>query len=237
MIQLKNLNHSFGEKIVLQDLILEVQSSHIHSLIGLTGAGKTLLLKIVANLTNLQSGSIVNSSKRTSFVFQQNPFLPWLSMAENLVISTGKEISFIKNRLKEFHLEEYIDLYPKQLSGGTLQRFSLFRAFFVDADLILLDEPFSHLDIIQKEDLYLFMMKLWEDQRPTIILVTHDIDEALMLSHSVSLLSRKEKKVVQTINIKDSLSFDSAQLLDYRDNNDLKKYYTSIYNFLKADLK
>ncbi len=237
MISLKGVNHSFAAKIVLKDLNLEVQSSNIHSLIGLTGAGKTLLLKILANLIPLQSGTIENTCRKTSFVFQQNPFLPWLSMEENLRLSTGHATSFIKEHLKEFHLEEYIDLYPKQLSGGTIQKFSLFRAFIINADLILLDEPFSHLDIIQKEDLYQFMLKLWSIQKPTIILVTHDIDEALMLSHSVSLLSKKTHAIVETIHLKKQDSHELLHLLNYRENEELKYHYSSVYNFLKVDLQ
>lgn len=237
MILIKNLNYQFNGKTALQDLSLEVQSTSIHSLIGLTGAGKTLLLKVLAGLMPLQSGSILNPSKKISFVFQQNPFLPWLTMSENLQISTKQDMTLIKERLKEFRLDDYVDLYPKQLSGGTIQKFSLFRAFLISADLILLDEPFSHLDIIQKEDLYHFMLNLWQKQKPTILLVTHDIDEALMLSHSISFLSRKSHRIIETIQIKNLVETHSLNLLNYREDKNINRHYSTIYDYLKADLK
>lgn len=237
MISLNGISYSFGEKVVLQDLNLEVQPSSIHSLIGLTGAGKTLVLKLLAKLAPLQSGTIQNSSQKTAFVFQQNAFLPWLNMAENLHLATGRDLSYIKERLQPFHLSEYIDLYPGQLSGGTIQKFNLFRAFIVDADLILLDEPFSHLDIVQKEDLYQFMFSLWQTKKPTIILVTHDIDEALMLSHSVSFLSRKKHSIIQTIQVKNSASSNELQIMNFREQDNFKAQYAFVHNFLKDDLK
>lgn len=237
MISLKNISYSFGQKVVLQDLNLEVQPGSIHSLIGLTGAGKTLILKLLAKLAPLQKGTIQNSGKKTAFVFQQNAFLPWLSMAENLKLATGKDAAYLTERLKAFRLSDYINLYPSQLSGGTIQKFNLLRAFITEADLILLDEPFSHLDIVQKEDLYHFMLNLWNKQRPTIILVTHDIDEAMMLSHSVSFLSRKKHSIIGEVRVRNSEAREELSIINFREQGDFKKHYAFAYDFLKDDLK
>jgi ABC-type nitrate/sulfonate/bicarbonate transport system ATPase subunit len=236
MIHIQNLTHSFQDKIILDDVEMIVDTGKIHALIGITGAGKTLLLKIIAKLVHLQVGTIKNNNEKLSYVFQQAPFFPWLTLQKSLELGTGKSAIDILPYLKKFRLEEYVNHYPKEISGGTLQKFNLLRAFLTDAKLILLDEPFSHLDIVQKENLYDFMFELWSDLNPTILFVTHDIDEALVLSHQISFLSKKEKNIKKVFEVRNRQSRVPESLIVLRTNPLFQNIFTEIHALLKDEL-
>ena len=236
MIKIKNLSHSYSGKQILKNVSLEIEKGSIHSLVGTTGAGKTLLLRILARLENKQEGVIENEHITSSFVFQRHALFPWLKLSKNIEITSGKSASEIRPLLQKFNLDEYIDQYPHQLSGGTLQKFNLLRAFIMNAEIIYLDEPFSHLDPIQRESSYDFMMRLWNESKPTIILVTHDIDEALLLSHKISFLSKKHMSIRHTFQVKETGSMLNETLLSQRSNPQCQKIYNETYLLIKEDL-
>ncbi len=236
MIEIKALNHSFDNKQILNQVNLLVEKGTIHSLIGTTGAGKTLLLRVLAGLEKMQTGSITNSPKKLSFVFQKNPLFPWLTLKKNLELTTGKNILDFSAQLEKFKLTEYLNLYPYEISGGTIQKFNLLRAFLSEAEVIFLDEPFSHLDIIQRETLYEFTHELWKEKKPTIILVTHDIDESLLLSHKISFLSKKQKNITQTFSVKTISDLNQENILELRKMPFYQDIFSNIYELLKKDL-
>lgn len=236
MIEIKALCHSFDNKQILNQLNLQVEKGSIHSLIGTTGAGKTLLLRVLAGLEKKQAGTIIRSSKKISFVFQKNALFPWLTLKKNLELTTGKRIDHFSLQLKKFKLDEYLNLYPGELSGGTVQKFNLLRAFLSDSEVILLDEPFSHLDIIQRETLYEFTHELWKESKPTIILVTHDIDEALLLSHRISFLAKKERNITQTFDVKMTTDISQENILNLRVMPFHQSIFNSVHALLKQDL-
>jgi ABC-type nitrate/sulfonate/bicarbonate transport system ATPase subunit len=233
MLELKEISFSYRDHLVLKDLNLIIQKHSFHSLIGMSGAGKTLILKLISGLLKLQSGSIHNDHARVSFVFQNPEIFPWLTIEKNLQLCTSLVASEIETYLKTFRLEHTSKLFPHQLSGGTLKKVALLRAFLMKADLILMDEPFAYLDLAQKEEIYTFTMELWKQYRPTIVFVTHDLDEAIFLSSRISYLSKKDKTIIDSYQIdfeKDS-SFNSSKLKHEHNN-----YYGQIYNKLKGEL-
>lgn len=234
-LSLINIDHQFDQTKVLSNLNLEVQQGDIHTLIGSTGAGKSLLLKIISGLIPLQKGRIEKTGNSSvAFVFQSDAFFSWMSIEKNLQLTTPLSIEEAMPLLRRFRLDEYLGKHPKHLSGGTLQKFNLLRAFLNRADLILLDEPFSHLDTIQKEELYSFLIELWQEYSPTIVLVTHDIDEALYLSHKVSLLSKKERTIKKTIALEDK-DFNLKHHLEGRSLPGYRENFYEIHKFLKED--
>jgi ABC-type nitrate/sulfonate/bicarbonate transport system ATPase subunit len=222
MIQLENVNHHFDGQIVFTHLNFSLEKNQIHALIGKTGSGKTLILRLLASLSPLQAGQITNSANSIGFVFQQNSFFPWLTLRESLELTFQFKVEEVFQDIKKFRLETYLDKYPHELSGGTLQKFNLLRAFVGRPDLLLLDEPFSHLDIVQREELHHFLIELWSQKKPSMVLVTHDIDEAIKLSHKISFLSGNEKRI--------TASFETA-------NEEKSQLYNTLYNLLKVDLE
>ncbi len=229
-LSINNISHEFAQNVILQDLSLEIEHGSIHALIGTTGAGKSLLLRLISGLTDLQNGSIETDKQKLSFVFQNNSFLPWLTIEKNLELSTKLKTSEMIMLLRKFNLLDYLKMYPKHLSGGTIQKFNLLRAFLNKSEIVLLDEPFSYLDIIQREDLYNAALDLWKEYRPTILMVTHDIDEALYLSHKISFLSKKEKRIKMTLSIgENQKSLPITNLVEER----LKKDYLNNFKILR----
>jgi sulfonate transport system ATP-binding protein len=233
MLELKNLSYSYNENQILENLNLSIKDHSFHSLVGLSGAGKTLILKLISGLLDIQSGTIDNCPIKKSFVFQNASFFPWLSIIKNLEICTKASKDEILKSLRNFRLDNVANMYPHQLSGGTLQKVSILRSFLNKAELILMDEPFVHLDMVQKEEIYSFTLNLWTTYKPTIILVTHDLDEALYLSESLSYLSKKDKKIVVSyeINLNRNLNFNECKTTQSH-----LTYFNNIYTRLREDL-
>lgn len=221
-IALEKIEVSIDGTSILENINLIIKPQNIQAVLGSTGSGKSVLLKLISGLIAADNGSIIGAEKlKISFVFQNNPFLPWLTIKKNLELVS--DLSQFNPWLQRFKLNEYLEYYPKQLSGGTRQKFNLLRAFINQPDLILMDEPFAHLDIIQKEDLYDFTLQLWPDKKPAIILVTHDINEAIQLAHNVSFLSKKSKTLLKTLDLGPVM------------NADKQIHFEKLYNFYKNE--
>lgn len=229
-ISLKDIGMVFDNKPILNCLNLNVFQKDIHTIIGTTGSGKSVILKLISGMLTPVRGKVELQNKSLSFVFQDNPFLDWLSVEKNLQLSIGKNQSQIQTFIDRFHLHEYLSLTPKQLSGGTRQKFNLLRAFATHSDVILLDEPFSHLDQLQKDDLYNFTLSLWRETKPTIILVTHDIDEAIYLSHKISFLSKITGNITAGLNIRELSAPHASSILEEKSKESYFKLFDQVYS-------
>lgn len=231
---LENIQLAIGNSQILNGLNLNVEKNCIHTIIGTTGSGKSLLLKLIAGMTKQSAGKREISAKKISFVFQEQAFFEWLTIRKNIELSSGLKLN-TNSWLERFKLKSYLDYAPNALSGGTKQKFNLLRAFLNKPEIILLDEPFSHLDQIQKEDLYNFTIELWKDYKPTIILVTHDIDEAIYLSHTISFLSRHEKKLTENILIRSPEAQHTEDLASEKNKPNYATQFATIHAFYKKD--
>lgn len=236
MIQLNNISHSFGQSEIFCKLSLTIHDQSIHAIVGETGVGKTLLLKMIAGLIQVQEGEIFKNSHRVSFVFQQNALFPWLNLKDNLELTTGKSEEELFSLLEKFRLLGFMHMFPREISGGTVQKFNLLRAFLSPREIILLDEPFSHLDFIQRESLYEFMFELWHESKRTIVMVTHDIDEALLLSHQISYLSKSSKNIEKTITVREKHLDKLDSLTNVRSQNNYQQIFANLYSSLKKDI-
>ncbi len=217
IVQIDNLNINYtidtGELEVLKDIALTVQRNEIICIIGASGCGKSTLLKIVGGLERGYTGdvrikgeSITGPGTDRGIAFQEPRLFPWLTVEKNVMFGLPENLPRIKKQelvrshLKLVGLEKFARAYPYQLSGGMQQRASIARALVNRPDVLLLDEPFGALDAFTRINMQQELLKIWESEKTTLLLVTHDIDEAVYLADRVVLMSRSPgtiKKVVR----------------------------------------
>ena len=216
MIELKNVSKSFKNKKVLENISLEIQTGEFFVVIGSSGCGKTTLLKSINKLHNIDSGDIIingesvanlNPSdlpKKIGYVVQEGGLFPHLTIADNIaltlnIIDESKEkiTRRVDEMLQMVDLDPdvYGGLYPSQLSGGQRQRVGVARAFAADPEIILMDEPFSALDPVTRNELQDEVFNLQKRFNKTIIFVTHDMDEAIKLANRICII--QEGTVIQ----------------------------------------
>jgi NitT/TauT family transport system ATP-binding protein len=180
MLNLKNISHSFGDHVVLQDQNLTLYPGQRIALMGPSGRGKTTLLRIALELLKPVSGTVENSFRKTTVVFQEPRLLPWRTALENvnLVLGDGKNtLETAKKYLEMVNLSDAADKYPRELSGGMQQRVALARALAVGADLLILDEPFKAMDEALREQIIARVA----ETKAAILMVTHEESEARLL--------------------------------------------------------
>jgi sulfate transport system ATP-binding protein len=189
----------FGSATALRDIDLSIEAGEFLAVLGRSGSGKSTLLRVLAGLDTLSSGEIAWSGAegrpRTGVVFQQPLLMPWLTVAENVAFAgrfaahrDAFDDKHAAGLLQRFGIDSLAARYPDQLSGGQAQRVAILRAVATNPVLLLLDEPFSALDPATKSDLQRWLADLAATLTITVVLVTHDVDEALGLADRVVLL-------------------------------------------------
>ncbi|HYZ17868.1 MAG TPA: ATP-binding cassette domain-containing protein [Candidatus Acidoferrum sp.] len=192
------------ERIVLRGFSLEVRPGELVALVGPSGAGKSTLLNLIAGLQRAERGEVRiegsrHRSPRLSIVFQQPRLLDWLSVESNVALAAdaaGIDRSATLPALEAVGLAEYRRAYPTRLSGGQRQRVAVARAFVVEPDVVLFDEPFSSLDEMTARQLRLLTQNLWLSRPRTGILVTHNPLEAALLADRIVTLAARPAKIV-----------------------------------------
>jgi sulfonate transport system ATP-binding protein len=188
-VAVRGLHRVFGDRTVIDGLDLSIRPGEFVALIGASGGGKSTLLRILANLDHGYTGTVQTPSRRT-VVFQDARLLPWMSALENVVLGlSGRDLADRgRAALNEVSLSHRVDAWPLTLSGGEAQRVSIARALIREPELLLLDEPFQALDALTRLQMYTLVRRLCEQHRPAVLLVTHDVDEALLLADRVAVL-------------------------------------------------
>ena len=184
------VSKSYGEKRVFDNFALDIQDGEVLCLLGRSGVGKTTLLRILARLTSCD-GEMRGVPDRVGFVFQEPRLLAHASVVENLRYA-GADEREIMSTLERLGIADYAKTKAGRLSGGEKQRVAIARAFLSNAELLLLDEPFSALDLGWKVRLWQTFATLWKEKKPTTVLVTHDIEDAWALGHRIVLLKDNE---------------------------------------------
>lgn len=200
IVRLEVEEKSFGSDVVLGRLSLHLPAGEFIALLGPSGAGKTTLLRMLAGLDGDYRGELVTDGEGVhrpsiGFLFQEARLMPWLTALQNLVLVTSDEKA-AGEALKSVGLAEAADRYPHQLSGGMQRRVALARAVVCAPRLLLLDEPFVSLDQPNAAALRAQLLEHWRQSRPTVVLVSHDLDEALALADRIVFLGGQPATVV-----------------------------------------
>ena len=186
-------SRSFGDTHVLRSIDLDIASGEFVVMLGRSGCGKSTLLRSLARLDPSPPGEI-QTTGRAAVAFQEPRLLPWRRVRENVELALlntterGSRRGLVDQALTEVGLTDKADSWPGQLSGGQAQRVSLARALVSNPALLLLDEPFSALDALTRIDMHQLVIQLWRRHAMAILLVTHDVDEALALADRVVLM-------------------------------------------------
>jgi sulfonate transport system ATP-binding protein len=185
----RGLSRTFGDRTILAGLDLDIAQGEFIALIGRSGSGKSTLLRALAGLDREVTGQ-VSAAGPVSVAFQEPRLVPWKKILANVALGLrGPDPQArARNALEEVGLTERADAWPGTLSGGEAQRASLARALVRDPRLLLLDEPFSALDALTRITMHRLVLDLWSRHRPAVLLVTHDVDEALALADRVLVL-------------------------------------------------
>ncbi|MDM8534531.1 ABC transporter ATP-binding protein [Clostridiaceae bacterium HSG29] len=201
MIEISNLSKKYNENIIFKSFNLTIENNQITTILGPSGCGKTTLLNLISEIDTDYSGDITGlNHNKISYIFQEPRLLNWLTVYENIELVENNE-ELIKNILEIVDLENDINLYPPDLSGGMKQRVSIARAFCYPSDLLLMDEGFIGLDLKMKLELIKYFIKIWQNNKKTVIYITHDIDEALLISDRIIQFSNKPITIINDITI------------------------------------
>ena len=203
-----------GSIDALAGIDLDVPAGQFLSIVGPSGCGKTTLLRIVAGLETPTSGSVDikrepgSTRPSNSMVFQQESVFPWMSVRDNAAFglkargfATAKRYAMVQPILDRAGLKGFEDALPYQLSGGMKQRVAIARAFANDPEILLMDEPFAALDEQTKLILQAELLRIWEETRKTVLYVTHSIDEAIILSDCILVMSARPGRIKRLIDV------------------------------------
>jgi NitT/TauT family transport system ATP-binding protein len=193
----------------LRQVSLDVGTGEFLALLGPSGCGKSTILRMIAGLEVPTSGQLTVEGRtprdlvkehRLGVAFQDHALLPWLSVRENISLPyhlAGRAVDErrVNEMLELVGLGEFRDAHPRQLSGGMRQRSSIARALILKPDVLLLDEPFGALDAVTRRRMNLELARIWEEERTTTVLVTHDVEEAVLLAQRVVVLASKPGRV------------------------------------------
>ena len=196
----------FAPRPVLENFSLDVAPGELVALVGASGIGKTTLLHLAAGLEHADGGRVELGPKtpRIGMLFQQPRLFDWLTAARNIEIASeaaGVDARIGRQLLAEVGLDDYASAYPASLSGGQRQRVALARAFGVEPNVVLLDEPFSALDELTARKLRILLLRLWQQHKPSGLLVTHNTLEAALLADRIVVLAGTPARIEATIEV------------------------------------
>lgn len=219
LIEAKNLSLSYpsqqGNVQALTEIDLSIQRGEFLCLVGPSGCGKSTLLKALAGYLAPTAGGcymkgkeITGASWERGVVFQSPTLYPWLTIRDNIQygpkvrkLSTTEQVEIGEYFLEQVELTDFADHYPYELSGGMKQRVALARALANQPEIILMDEPFSALDAITRLKMQDFLRELWQKHQQTILLITHDIEEALSLGTEIAVMSKTNGKIEKRLSV------------------------------------
>lgn len=214
-VVVKNLTKKFGDLLVLDDISFDVRQGEFLCVVGPTGCGKTTFLNCLTKLYDITEGDIfVNNEpvdlrkQNIAYIFQEYSTMPWLKIEDN--VKYGLRIKKVPEEqiqakadkvIKMVGLERFRDYYPRQLSASMLQRVVIARAFAVEPELLLMDEPYGQLDLNLRFLLEDELLKLWKEMKTTVVFITHNVEEAVYLAERVLVLTNKPTTVREEIKI------------------------------------
>ncbi len=245
-LEIENLVKSYptpngGEFVVLDGIDLHVGENEYISVIGHSGCGKSTLLKMVAGLEKPTSGSVRLDGKEIRkpgsermMVFQQYSLLPWLTVRENIRLAVdevlknatrAEKISIVNEHLAMVNLNAAADKYPDEISGGMKQRVGIARALATRPKMLLMDEPFGALDALTRSKLQRQVLDIWEHHRQAVMMITHDVDEAIYMSDRIVLMTNgPSAKIGEILDVPFEHPRDRAAMRNSREYMELRNH-------------
>lgn len=246
MIQINNLSVFYESKKTktkaLGPISLECKNDDICAIIGPSGCGKTTLLNVLSGIINNYEGQVLLNGEelnphihRIGFIPQNFGLLPWKTVEENCLLPlkikkeeiTKDTIDKMDSIMTRLNIEGLKNRYPKELSGGQRQRVSIVRSFLMQPDLLLMDEAFSALDAIIKEEAQELFLDIWSENKRNTFFVTHNIDEALYMGKKIIVMSNTPGEIIEIL---DNNLFNNK---DYKNSEDYPKLFSHIKNLIK----
>jgi nitrate/nitrite transport system ATP-binding protein len=253
ILELRNVSKSFGQGSkrveVLKNINLTIEEGEFIAIVGFTGSGKSTLINLISGLIHPDEGEILLKGKRITgpgpdrgVVFQNYSLLPWLTVHGNVEMAVKQVFPNIKANEREAHVAKYIEMvnltpalrkHPSTLSGGMRQRVSVARALAMDPEILLLDEPLSALDALTRGSLQIEIERIWRESKKTIMMITNDVDEAILLADRVIPLTPGPGATLGTVfNIDFSRPRDKANINAdpnfKKERNDINRYLMEI---------
>lgn len=238
MISLDGVKKSFGEVEVLRDISLSASKGELVSVLGPSGCGKSTIMNLITGILSADGGNI-DINGRIGFMQQKDLLFPWKTVIDNVILPLelrGEKRRTLREKagryFQEFGLSGYERKYPNELSGGMRQRASFLRTFLSSGEILLLDEPFGALDAITRARLQSWLLEIVQRLDITILFITHDIEEAILMSDRIYILSQRPSSVIDEISLSFHQSSKTNRLLDKR----LIEYKTVITDMLQTSL-
>ena len=238
LLSINSVSKSFftrdKEISVLKNISLDIYENQIVAILGPSGCGKSTILNIISSLEKVTNGSITINAK-LGYMFQKDALLPWRNIFSNICLGleikkekTNENIEYANELIKKYKLNDFINNFPNQISGGMKQRVALIRTLVLKPDLLLLDEPFSALDAQTKIAVQNDVYNIIKQEKKSALIVTHDIGEAIALADKIIILSDRPAKVKKIINIK----INNLSPLERRNNSQFNEYHNQISHLL-----
>ena len=241
-LEVRNVSKQFDGKHVLQDVSIELNKGELVCLLGVSGSGKTTLFNVISGLLSPEKGEVLldgkditNNPGHISYMLQKDLLLPYRTIEDNVALplllkgvkkkAARRQVS---SMFEQFGLEGTQKKYPAQLSGGMRQRAALLRTYMFSQDVALLDEPFSALDTLTKSSIHKWYLNVMEDIKLSTLFITHDIDEAILLSDRIYLLSGSPGTITGEIVIKEP----KPRCKDFNLTNEFLEYKRRILEML-----
>ncbi len=246
ILEIKHLNKTFnidGKQVeILKNINIDIKRGEFITIVGHSGCGKSTLLKIIAGLVNYSDGEVIRNGRPVKgpdtdcgMVFQEHRLLPWLKIKDNIGFGLDRRNrknweERVQRQIELVRLGGFENAYPSQLSGGMSQRAAIARGLAADPDILLLDEPLGALDALTRVQMQKEILRIWHDKGTTMIMVTHDIDEAIFLATRVVVMSARPGEIKDIIEIRNS----NARI---RGSADFTYYKNKVYNHFFEDEK
>ncbi|WP_283136223.1 ABC transporter ATP-binding protein [Rhizohabitans arisaemae] len=222
----------------LENVNVEIGAGEFVAVVGSSGCGKSTLLNILAGLDRQTSGQVLVGGRPVggpgpdrAMVFQSDAAFPWLTVTENLEYglkvqgrSAAERKRVVGELLPLLGLEQFAHSYPRELSGGMRKRIDIGRAYAVEPEILLMDEPFGALDVVTREHMQDELLRIWSARRSTVVFITHDIDEAIMLSDRIVMLSPRPGRVREIVDV----PFDRPRTPELRESADFYRLRTDL---------